>query len=76
MVKQGKKIWTFITADYVFGHSLQEQTADVVTSMGGEVEGSVDCPRSPTRRISLASWLPRRRAAPRCWGWRMPARTR
>jgi branched-chain amino acid transport system substrate-binding protein len=30
LVKQGKKIWTFVTADYVFGHSLEGQTANVV----------------------------------------------
>jgi branched-chain amino acid transport system substrate-binding protein len=52
LVKQGKKIWTFITADYVFGHSLQEQTADVVTSMGGEVKGNAHYPFPDTSDFS------------------------
>jgi branched-chain amino acid transport system substrate-binding protein len=30
MVKSGGDSWFFITADYAFGHSLEEQTADVV----------------------------------------------
>jgi branched-chain amino acid transport system substrate-binding protein len=51
-VKQGKKIWTFVTADYVFGHSLEEQTADVVKAMGGEVKGAVHCPFPETTDFS------------------------
>jgi len=52
LVKQGKKIWTFVTADYVFGHSLEEQTAEVVKSMGGEVKGAVRYPFPETTDFS------------------------
>ena len=48
LVKQGKKTWTFVTAHYVFGHSLEEQTANVVKSMGGKVKGVVRCPFEDT----------------------------
>ena len=52
LVKQGKKIWTFVTADYVFGHSLEEQTAAVVKAMGGEVKGAVRYPFPETTDFS------------------------
>ncbi|MBV8524639.1 MAG: ABC transporter substrate-binding protein [Acetobacteraceae bacterium] len=38
-VKSGNETWYFITADYIFGHSLEEQTAKVVTDSGGKVLG-------------------------------------
>ena len=40
----GGKKWFFITADYAFGQSLQENTAKVVEASGGEVVGNVDAP--------------------------------
>jgi len=52
LVKAGKKSWTFVTADYVFGHSLEEQTAAVVKSMGGEVKGAVRYPFPETTDFS------------------------
>lgn len=52
LMKQGKKIWTFVTADYVFGHSLQEQTADVVKSMGGQIKGDIRYPFPDTTDFS------------------------
>jgi branched-chain amino acid transport system substrate-binding protein len=52
LVKQGKKTWTFITADYVFGHSLEEQTANVVKAMGGQVKGAVRYPFPETTDFS------------------------
>ena len=52
LVKQGKKVWTFVTADYVFGHSLEEQTAAVVKSMGGEVRGAARYPFPETTDFS------------------------
>src|SRR6202034_454002 len=52
LVKQGKRIWTFVTADYVFGHSLEEQTANVVKSMGGQVKGAVRYPFPETTDFS------------------------
>lgn len=44
MVKNGGKSWYFITADYAFGHSLQNNTESVVKSLGGEVKGEVQAP--------------------------------
>jgi branched-chain amino acid transport system substrate-binding protein len=41
MVKAGGDTWFFITADYAFGHSLEEQTAALVTKAGGKVVGKV-----------------------------------
>jgi branched-chain amino acid transport system substrate-binding protein len=52
LVEQGKTSWTFVTADYVFGHSLEEQTANVVKSMGGQVKGAVRYPFPETTDFS------------------------
>ncbi len=39
VVKQGGNTWYFITADYVFGKSLEEDTAAMVKAGGGKVLG-------------------------------------
>jgi branched-chain amino acid transport system substrate-binding protein len=52
MVKQGGKTWFFITADYVFGHSLEEQTAALVEKQGGKVLGRVRYPFPDTTDFS------------------------
>jgi len=44
IVKQGGDTWFFITADYAFGHQLQDDTAAAVTKAGGKVVGSVNAP--------------------------------
>jgi len=44
IVKSGKKDWYFITADYAFGHSLEENTASVVKDLGGNIVGTVRHP--------------------------------
>ncbi|HEX5321464.1 MAG TPA: ABC transporter substrate-binding protein [Stellaceae bacterium] len=44
VVKAGGDTWFFITADYAFGHSLQNDTAAVVKANGGKVLGSVNVP--------------------------------
>ncbi|SAL05290.1 branched-chain amino acid ABC transporter periplasmic branched-chain amino acid-binding protein [Caballeronia calidae] len=54
LVKAGYKRWYFVTADYAFGNSLQEQATRVVTSMGGSVVGSVKHPLSAS---DFASYL-------------------
>ena len=46
VVKAGGKTWYFLTADYAFGASLQNDTAAVVTKSGGQVLGSVKHPLS------------------------------
>lgn len=44
MTKAGGEKWFFLTADYAFGHSLEENTAAVVEANGGEVVGAVNVP--------------------------------
>jgi branched-chain amino acid transport system substrate-binding protein len=46
IVKRGGKDWFFITADYVFGQTLERDTAAVVVANGGRVLGSVKHPLS------------------------------
>ncbi len=52
MVKAGGKSWYFLTADYVFGHVLEEQTAAVVKQAGGTVKGAVRYPFPDTTDFS------------------------
>ena len=44
VVKQGGKSWFFLTADYAFGHSLENDTANIVKASGGTVVGQVKHP--------------------------------
>ncbi|MGH1574576.1 ABC transporter substrate-binding protein [Methylobacterium sp. P31] len=44
MVKRGGNTWFFLTADYVFGQTLQRDTSAVITKNGGKVLGSVKTP--------------------------------
>jgi len=48
LVKAGGDTWFFLTADYAFGYSLEEQTSEFVKSAGGQVLGSVRHPLSTT----------------------------
>ena len=54
VVKQGGKSWFFLTADYAFGHSLENDTAAVVKANGGTVVGSV---RHPLSASDFSSFL-------------------
>jgi branched-chain amino acid transport system substrate-binding protein len=54
MVQEGGDSWFFITADYAFGHQLEEDTANVVKEQGGEVLGSV---RHPLSTADFSSYL-------------------
>ena len=54
VVKQGGDTWFFLTADYAFGHSLEKDTAEVVTANGGKVLGSV---RHPFPGTDFSSFL-------------------
>jgi branched-chain amino acid transport system substrate-binding protein len=44
LVKAGGDSWYFITADYAFGHSLENDTAARVRASGGQVLGSIRMP--------------------------------
>ncbi|HEY6308310.1 MAG TPA: ABC transporter substrate-binding protein [Candidatus Angelobacter sp.] len=46
VVQHGGNSWFFITADYAFGHSLQDDTSRAVKAAGGQVVGSVLHPLS------------------------------
>jgi branched-chain amino acid transport system substrate-binding protein len=54
MVKAGYDTWFFITADYAFGHDLEEVTAAVVRAGSGKVLGSV---RTPINTLDFSSAL-------------------
>ncbi len=51
-VKQGGTSWFFITADYVFGLTLQRDTENLVKAAGGKVLGSVKYPFPDTSDFS------------------------
>jgi len=44
MVQAGGDTWFFLTADYAFGHALEQDTAAVVEATGGKVLGAVRHP--------------------------------
>lgn len=48
LVAQGGDSWYFITVDYAFGHSLEQQTSDFVKAKGGKVLGAVRYPLGAT----------------------------
>ncbi len=52
LVKAGGDSWYFITADYAFGHALQNDTANFVTAAGGKVVGSSAYPFPGTTDFS------------------------
>ena len=54
LVKQGDKDWFFLTADYVFGISLEKDASDVIKANGGRVLGSV---RHPLATSDFSSFL-------------------
>jgi branched-chain amino acid transport system substrate-binding protein len=54
LVQEGGDSWFFITADYAFGHSLEEDTSNVVKAEGGEVLGTV---RHPLSSADFSSYL-------------------
>ncbi|HVY14312.1 MAG TPA: ABC transporter substrate-binding protein [Rhodopila sp.] len=51
-VAAGGDSWFFITADYVFGQTLQRDTAGIIQKMGGKVLGSVAYPFPETTDFS------------------------
>ena len=54
IVKSGGDSWFFITADYLFGHSIERDTGDVVRVAGGKVLGSA---RAPLNTADFSSYL-------------------
>ena len=54
LVKEGGDSWYFLTADYAFGYSLEENTGNFVKENGGTVVGSV---RHPLATTDYSSFL-------------------
>ncbi|PZX13079.1 branched-chain amino acid transport system substrate-binding protein [Palleronia aestuarii] len=54
ITEAGGDTWFFLTADYAFGHSLEENTAEVVEEAGGQVMGEV---RHPFPARDFSSYL-------------------
>ena len=54
VVQAGGKNWYFLTADFAFGHALQNDTSQVVQASGGKVLGSV---RHPLNASDFSSFL-------------------
>jgi branched-chain amino acid transport system substrate-binding protein len=52
VVNQGGESWFFVTADYVFGKSLEEDTSKVVKAAGGKVLGAARHPSPGTTDFS------------------------
>lgn len=44
IVKEGGKSWYILTADYAFGHAMEEDVTRVVEANGGEIVGSIRHP--------------------------------
>ncbi len=54
MVKRGGDTWFFLTADYAFGHSLEQQASEVIRANGGKVVGAL---RHPFATPDLSSFI-------------------
>ncbi len=52
LTKQGGTNWFFITADYAYGHALQDDTARFVKASGASIAGSVAYPFPGTTDFS------------------------
>lgn len=52
LVEFGAKRWFYITADYVFGHNMEELSSQILRSKGGEVAGAI---RQPVGVIDQAA---------------------
>lgn len=53
-VQRGGKSWFFLTADYAFGHTLQDSATAVINDSGGKVLGAA---RHPIGASDFASYL-------------------
>ncbi len=54
VVRQGGKSWFFITADFAFGHSLENEATAALKGAGGRVLGSV---RHPFNSPDMSSYV-------------------
>lgn len=54
LIAKGDQSWFFVTADYAFGHSLEDEASKAVTALGGTIKGSV---RHPLGSSDFSSFL-------------------
>jgi branched-chain amino acid transport system substrate-binding protein len=54
VVQSGGKSWFTLTADYAFGHAMEQDVKRVVTKLGGQVVGGV---RAPLNTPDFSSFL-------------------
>ncbi|HVV41409.1 MAG TPA: ABC transporter substrate-binding protein [Nitrobacter sp.] len=54
VMKEGGKSWFFITADYAFGHQLENDATQFIKANGGTVVGDV---RHPTNTADFSSFV-------------------
>ena len=54
LLRAKKDTWFFVTADYAFGHALENDASEVVKSEGGKILGTV---RHPTGASDFSSFL-------------------
>jgi len=54
MARGGGDSWFFLTADYAFGHALEQDTSAIVKQKGGKVLGAV---RAPLNSSDFSSFL-------------------
>jgi branched-chain amino acid transport system substrate-binding protein len=60
LVGGGKRRWFFITSDFAFGHSLEQNASAILRGLGGEVLGAV---RAPLGETDYSSYLVRAAAS-------------
>lgn len=60
LVSNGRKKWFFLTSDYAFGHSLEQNASQVLQGLGGTVTGST---RVPLGETDYSSYLVRAAAS-------------
>jgi len=54
LIAKGDKAWFFVTADYAFGHSLEDEASKAVKALGGTIKGGV---RHPLGSSDFSSFL-------------------
>ncbi|MGQ9365373.1 ABC transporter substrate-binding protein [Azospirillum sp. ST 5-10] len=60
LTREGGRTWFFVTADYAFGHALEDAAAHAVAAAGGRVLGSV---RHPLDGADLTPFLKQAQAS-------------
>lgn len=54
VLNSGADTWYFLTADYTFGHTMENASRELITDMGGKVLGAI---RHPQGTLDFSSFL-------------------